>query len=115
MIETIATVEHNEELALGYRLMVLAFDAAIEIRAGQFAMLRAHGAEEPLLRRALAVYKVNGPGRLSFLYQVMGRGTRVLSGLMPGGRVEALLPLGNSWLKPGPIGGSSTHSTARRA
>jgi dihydroorotate dehydrogenase electron transfer subunit len=111
MIETIATIEHNEELAPGFRLLVLAFEAPIEIRAGQFAMLKAHGTEEPLLRRALAVYKVNGPRRLSFLYQVMGRGTRALSHLGPGGRVETLLPLGNSWPMPSPVSVPSIHST----
>src|ERR1700752_362472 len=101
MIETIATVERNEELAPGFRLLVLAFETPIEIRPGQFAMLKAHPTEEALLRRALAVYKVNGPRTLSFLYQVVGRGTRALSHLGPGRPVEALLPLGNSWPTPG--------------
>lgn len=97
MIDTSATVESNEELSPGYRLLVLNFELEIEARAGQFAMLRAEGSLEPLLRRALAVYRRSGPGRLSFLYQVLGRGTQALSQLGPGSRVEALIPLGNSW------------------
>jgi dihydroorotate dehydrogenase electron transfer subunit len=97
MIDTIATVETNEELSQGYRLLVLHFELDIEARAGQFAMLRAEALFEPLLRRALAVYRQLSPRRLSFLYQVLGRGTQALSQLGPGGRVEALLPLGNSW------------------
>ena len=97
MIETQATVERNLELAPGYRLLTLRFEQEIYARAGQFAMLRAQSAYEPLLRRALAIYKVDGPQTLSFLYQVLGRGTEALSQVGPGGKVEALIPLGNSW------------------
>jgi dihydroorotate dehydrogenase electron transfer subunit len=97
MIETTATVETNDEIAPGYRLITLRFDHEIRARAGQFAMLRAHAWFEPLLRRALAVYRQEGPRALSFLYQVMGRGTEILSQVKPGGQVDALVPLGNSW------------------
>ena len=97
MIETIATVESNLELAPGYRLLTLNFDEEIKARAGQFAMLRAHTAFEPLLRRAMAVYRVGGPRQLSFLFQVLGRGTEALSEAPAGGKVDVLVPLGNSW------------------
>jgi dihydroorotate dehydrogenase electron transfer subunit len=97
MIETIATVESNLEIAPGYRLLTLDFQAQVEARAGQFAMLRAHSAYEPLLRRALAVYRAGRAGQLSFLYQVLGRGTQSLAALARGGKVYALVPLGNSW------------------
>src|SRR5689334_2389669 len=100
MIDTIASIETNRELTQGYRLMTLNFERDIDARAGQFAMLKAHAAFEPLLRRALAVYRTHGPRQLSFLYQVMGRGTQALAELGPGGKVEALVPLGNRW----PIG-----------
>lgn len=100
MIETIATIASNRELTPGYRLLTLNFDRAIAARAGQFAMLKARAAFEPLLRRAFAVYRVHGPRQLSFLYQVLGRGTQALAELDTGGQVEALLPLGNAW----PIG-----------
>jgi dihydroorotate dehydrogenase electron transfer subunit len=100
MIDTIAIVETNRELTPGYRLLTLDFEQDIQARAGQFAMLKAHAAFEPLLRRALAVYRTHGPHRLSFLYQVLGRGTQALAELGAGGKVDALLPLGNAW----PIG-----------
>ncbi len=112
MIDTVAIVETNRELTPGYRLLTLAFDQELEARAGQFAMLKAHAAFEPLLRRAFAVYKAHGPRRLSFLYQVLGRGTEALAGLTAGGKVDALLPLGNAW----PVGDelSSFHSAPDR-
>lgn len=97
MIETTGTVVTNDEIAPGYRLLTLRYDQEIRARAGQFAMLRAQSAFEPLLRRALAVYRQEGSRRSSFLYQVMGRGTEALAQVKPGGRVDALVPLGNSW------------------
>jgi dihydroorotate dehydrogenase electron transfer subunit len=97
MIDKIATVESNAELAPGYRLLVLSFDDEVRARAGQFAMLRAQASYEPLLRRALAVYRVYGARQIGFLYQVLGRGTEALSHLVRGGKVDALVPLGNSW------------------
>lgn len=97
MIDTIGIAESNLELATGYRLLTLDFFQDIEIRPGQFAMLKSRHSLEPLLRRALAVYRVHGPRRLSFLYQVLGRGTAALSRIENGGEISALLPLGNSW------------------
>jgi dihydroorotate dehydrogenase electron transfer subunit len=97
MIETVATVERNDELSPGYRLLTLAFDQPIQARAGQFAMLKPQHCYEPLLRRALAIYRADGPHQLSFLYQVLGRGTEALSMTGRGDKVEALIPLGNNW------------------
>src|SRR5262245_45508184 len=97
MVETTATVESNRELAPGYRLLRLTLKDGIEIGAGQFAMLKPSRSLEPLLRRALAVYTTRGPKEISFLYQVLGRGTEALSHVEKGGEVEALLPLGNTW------------------
>lgn len=97
MIDTIGIAVSNRELATGYRLLTLELPEDVEVRPGQFAMLKSHHSLEPLLRRALAVYRVHGPRRLSFLFQVLGRGTEALSRVEKGGQIEALLPLGNSW------------------
>jgi dihydroorotate dehydrogenase electron transfer subunit len=97
MIDITATVESNREITSGYKLLTLDFKQPINARAGQFAMLKAHHSFEPLLRRALAIYRVKSPTRISFLYQVMGRGTQALSVLESGGKADVLLPLGNGW------------------
>jgi dihydroorotate dehydrogenase electron transfer subunit len=97
MIETIATAESNRELVPGYRMLTINLIEDVRVYPGQFGMLKPHGSLEPLLRRALAVYRVEGPRRLSFLYQVLGRGTGALAQLREKDEVEALLPLGNSW------------------
>jgi dihydroorotate dehydrogenase electron transfer subunit len=100
MLETVATVEENRQVAPGFHLLTLRFELPIQALPGQFAMLRAHGVFEPLLRRAFAFYKQPSPNQLSFLYQVLGRGTQALSDLARGAQVDALLPLGNSWTIP---------------
>lgn len=97
MIETVATAESNRELAEGYLLLTVDLNDDVQVGAGQFAMVKPHASFEPLLRRALAVYRVHGPRRVSFLYQVIGSGTSALAQLGRGDKVEALLPLGNSW------------------
>ncbi len=101
MIETIATAQSNRELAPGYRLLTLDLEEDVQVRPGQFAMLKPHASLEPLLRRALAIYRVHGPRRVSFLYQVLGRGTETLARVEKGNAVDALLALGNNW--PGAI------------
>ncbi|HEU4390006.1 MAG TPA: dihydroorotate dehydrogenase electron transfer subunit [Blastocatellia bacterium] len=100
MLETVATVEENRQVATGYQLLTLSFGQQIRALPGQFAMLRPHAAFEPLLRRAFAFYKQPGPNQLSFLYQVLGRGTQALAGLGRGAKIDALVPLGNSWPVP---------------
>src|SRR3989442_10877119 len=97
MIETVATAESNRELADGYRLLTLNLNDNVRVGAGQFAMVRPHASIEPVLRRALAVYRVHGPRRVSFLYQVIGSGTSALAQLGEGDKVEALGPLGHRW------------------
>lgn len=97
MIETTAIAESNPEIAPHFRLLTLELTEDVEISAGQFAMLKPRASIEPLLRRALAIYRVHGPQRVSFLYQVVGRGTEALARLEQGSAVELLLPLGNNW------------------
>jgi len=109
VIETVSTVESNHELAPGYRHLVLNFEVEFRALAGQFAMLRASQTYEPLLRRALAIYTKPRPNQASFLYQVLGRGTETLAQLSSGSKVDALLPLGNSWTKPATQAGGETY------
>ncbi|PYP84094.1 MAG: dihydroorotate dehydrogenase electron transfer subunit [Blastocatellia bacterium AA13] len=106
MIEIIATVQENVETSAGYRKLTLHLASNIAVQPGQFAMLRPHDAYEPVLRRALAIYQIQDERTISFLYQVLGRGTQALARLRSGDRVDALLPLGNCWpIEPVESGG----------
>ncbi len=69
-------------------------DIAASIKPGQFAMVqvRSNLQFDPLLRRPLGIFDVNR-NRVSFIYRVYGRGTRLLTEVKES--VSVLLPLGN--------------------
>lgn len=104
MIDTTATVERNDLVSSDsgrrYGLLRLRVDRQIAVLPGQFAMIKAHGIFEPLLRRAMAYYRSDrddGGVHVEFIYQVLGRGTQSLSGLRIGDEVDFLGSLGNTF------------------
>jgi dihydroorotate dehydrogenase electron transfer subunit len=97
------TVLRNTELGGGNFLVEFAADGIADRMApGQFLMLGIPGSEI-LLRRPFSVCGLPGTfpetadGTLQVLYKVVGRGTRLLSGLGPGARLTILGPLGNGF------------------
>ena len=70
---------------------------ACEARAGQFLHVKC--GDQRLLRRPFGVCSVSGAG-LSFVFEVKGEGTRWLSKLRPGDRLDILGPLGNGFSFP---------------
>ncbi len=96
MQDIVATTVLNERLEPCYWLLRLGMDNTPPVKPGQFAMVKPRGQAEPILRRALAIYRA-GPGSVDFVYQVLGRGTQALTHLRPGHEVEVLLPLGNGF------------------
>jgi dihydroorotate dehydrogenase electron transfer subunit len=100
MIETSATVlENHREFGDYWRLRVR-IPAKLDIRPGQFAMIRPQGQLEPILRRAMVFYHI-WPGKdfleSEFIYRVMGRGTMKLAELRRSDHVDLLGPLGNGY------------------
>ncbi|MCL6451335.1 MAG: dihydroorotate dehydrogenase electron transfer subunit [Acetobacteraceae bacterium] len=70
-------------------------------RPGQFVHVRCGQGRDPLLRRPLSLFGVDpGEGRVELLYQVVGRGTALLSGLRPGMDVDLMGPLGRGFPRP---------------
>jgi len=94
-----ATILSNIEAAPGHFLMTLAVSMAFrDARPGQFVMLRPAGRGFPFLGRPLGIYglaeNANG-ARIEILFRAAGRGTKVISTLCEGDRIEILGPLGN--------------------
>src|SRR3989338_6411719 len=52
---------------------------------------------DPLLRRPFGVYMIIDEG-IEILYKVVGKGTRLMTGLRQGDMVDMLGPLGNGFL-----------------
>lgn len=100
---------YNEQVAPGYFRLGLAWKTP-PVVAGHFVMLRVEHGLDPLLRRPFGIYKVLGAkgkrtlrgSGVEILYQVVGKGTRILSMKTPGERIDALGPLGNGFPAPPP-------------
>lgn len=87
--------------ALSPRYFVLSYrcpEIAAASRPGQFVMISAAEAIDPLLRRPMAVYRVLRDGveavGFSLLVESHGRGTRLMSRFRPGDPARVLGPLG---------------------
>ncbi len=69
-------------------------DLSREIKPGQFLMIKTvNFSDDPLLRRAFAIADVEG-SKITLFYDVVGRGTKLLSLFKTGDKVKILLPLG---------------------
>lgn len=97
----LAEVLANEPVAdEHYRLVVRAPRLAEGCRPGQFANLTVARPSElaPVLPRPMAVYGWNvARGEATFVYRVVGDGTRLLATWRPGERMEVVGPLGRGF------------------
>ena len=81
---------------------------ANQIKPGQFVMLKVSDNTSPLLRRPFSVYKsypASHPekrkrGQLFILYKKVGEGTRRMTTLSEGQKVDLIGPLGNTFALP---------------
>ena len=64
---------------------------------GRFAMLSPADGSGPCIPRPFSLYDQPAPDRVTFLVQVLGKGTRALVALQPGALVTCTLPLGNGF------------------
>lgn len=70
-------------------------------RPGQFAELRIDETPAVMLRRPISIHSFDeSNNEIAFLVQVVGNGTRWLSSLSKGDKVNVLLPLGNGFTLP---------------
>jgi len=66
---------------------------------GQFAHIRIPGRKDLMMRRPLSVNSADiKANTATFVYQVVGEGTRELSVLKPKGILDAILPVGNGFI-----------------
>lgn len=95
-----------------YTLTIVSNEFACVAQPGQFAHLRCGKTVDPLLRRPLSINDVErNKGWVTFSYQVVGKGTQLLSELKAGDTLDVIGPLGQgfktdfSGKKVGLIGG----------
>jgi dihydroorotate dehydrogenase electron transfer subunit len=97
MHEATATVIENHHIIDDYYLIKLEDKAiARESKPGNFVMLAARSSHDPLLKRPFGILDA-APPVFSIYYQVVGRGTRMISQLREGDSVAVIGPLGNEF------------------
>lgn len=89
-----AVILENKPVLSGFSLLTLPFPR--ECAPGQFVMLRVPGGYDPFLPRPISVYDW-AEGKLTLLYQAVGRGTTAMAALLPGQEIEVTGPLGHGF------------------
>jgi dihydroorotate dehydrogenase electron transfer subunit len=98
MIHQIARVVENRQIGPGYHRLVFRSDVILrEAEPGQFVhILPPSDGYDPLLRRPFSIYRAHD-GLVEIIYEVIGSGTRILSGLGRGDDLDVLGPLGRGY------------------
>lgn len=100
MIQALGKVVSNTEVKPGYFLMeIKAPLVARQAKPGQFLTVRCGKVTSPLLRRPFGFHRIND-SRFQILYEVVGKGTRLLAGMGTGSELDVLGPLGNGFTIP---------------
>ena len=84
----------NEKVGMHTYLMVLKLNHSYDIKPGHFVMIKPNDSFDPLNRRAFAIADVEEDA-IYIYYDVLGKGTAVMSTLRKGEFVDVLMPLGN--------------------
>lgn len=102
--QKITTILQNEEIAPDiFRMVFNIPEIALEASPGQFIHLKINnGFNDPLLRRPFSLFYADTiQGNLTIVYQVVGRGSEILSTRKIGSKVDVLGPLGNGFDRTG--------------
>lgn len=95
-----AIVSHKPAGRGYYRLVLKAPEMAVSAVPGQFVMLRVTENMDPLLARPFGVSSVISKTSVEIYYRVVGRGTRLLTGMEPGHALLMHGPFGNGFSLP---------------
>ncbi len=101
----IAEVVFNQKVGPEHFLMrVFAPELTKQAKPGQFVHVRCSSLLDPLLRRPLSLHGIDyKQGTISLLYQVVGRGTKLLSEMPAGAEIDIMGPLGKGFSIPNRI------------
>lgn len=103
---SIREIISQEEICPGhYQMIIDAPEIAAEAEMGQFLHLKwaaeQLGSNDPLLRRPISFNRIDeDKGELRIIYRVVGRGTKMLSTLEAGDKIDLMGPLGTGFSIP---------------
>ena len=92
-------IAKREVLSGTFHFVLQAPRLAEASRPGQFVMVQVQDGADPLLRRPISLCGA-GNGTVELLFQVKGRGTRLMASWEPGRSVSLLGPLGTGFTIP---------------
>lgn len=92
----------NEKIAPQYFLMQIEVPSIASVaKPGQFVHVRVSETLDPLLRRPISLHAIDADkGTITLLYQVVGRGTEMLSRFAKSQAIDLMGPLGNGFSVP---------------
>ncbi len=97
MFKERCVIEENKKIAPGhYSIRLRSSKISKKSKPGQFVQVLCSDSYEPLLPRPFSFLDVD-KNSFSFLYQVVGKGTKILSALKRGDEVSILGPLGQGF------------------
>ena len=101
--DILAQILSNIEVAEEHFKMKLACpQIAAHAQPGQFVHLLINERYDPLLRRPFTIYRAKN-GNIEILFQVVGRGTRLLAQKQSSDTAKVMGPLGNGFVIPGEL------------
>ncbi|MEN8006812.1 MAG: hypothetical protein ABFS42_07325 [Candidatus Krumholzibacteriota bacterium] len=92
-------VTANIPVSSGLHELSVDLDSPLTFQPGQFAMLNLAGDHSLVFSRPFSIYEAIDR-RMSFLYRIVGRGTRALGALTAGAPLAFLGPLGRPFPQP---------------
>ncbi|KPK96682.1 MAG: hypothetical protein AMJ95_12850 [Omnitrophica WOR_2 bacterium SM23_72] len=97
MFQIKAKLLYNKGIKENYFLCALeASKIALKASPGQFVNVRITDALEPLLRRPFSIHRIQGK-TVEIIYEVLGKGTRMLSEKKEGEYLDVIGPLGQGF------------------
>lgn len=100
-IEDLTVIENNSLNSEFFVLKLQADSTLPKILPGQFAEVRVDGSPSTFLRRPLSIYDVDYSNNLLYLLiKIAGNGTKQLSFLEKGNKLNLIYPLGNYFSLP---------------
>ena len=93
-------VVRNEQIGSDVWVMdIHAPKQAAEAKVGQFCNVRVADSTAPLLRRPISYAGFDAQkGTITLLYRVVGKGTEIMTHLVPGDTLDCLGPLGEPFI-----------------
>ena len=94
--EDVYILENKKVNGKYFKLIFRSQKLSRNIKPGQFLYVRVSQGQDPYLRRPFSYFRVS-PGKVEILYEVLGRGTSILSGKKKGDVFRVMGPIGNTF------------------